>query len=195
MTQHLRPTILANTRPLDRGKGGLRSVRRAGLIPGSVYGHGETVSIQAGGKAVNEYLSAHSSGAVLDLDLDGLTTQVLLREVDRAGVTGAVLHVGFQRINLTEDIHASIPLRFEGEAALIRDGLVMQRLLDSVELRGRADLLPETLTVDMSQYQSGGTLTIGDIPLPSGVSLLKDGGVAAAVVSTPRAAANAVAEG
>lgn len=181
-----RPKVAARRRETGR-KSELAAMRRAGLVPGSLYGRAvTTVSLQVTAQVVGDYLGAHGSGAVMDLELDGELIPVVLHEVDRDAITRAVTHVGFHRIVLGDQLHASIPLRFKGADSLIKVGLVLQTQLDAVELKGRADQLPEVLEVDVRGYAAGDVVHLSDIPLPSGVELARDGNRPAAIVTGPR---------
>src|SRR5579872_2791142 len=100
MAAHQRPRISAAARTTSVRKSQLSALRRSGIIPGSLYGGGDATSIQVPTKTITNYLGHHASGALLDLDLDGTTWPVLLREVDRDAITGAVIHVGFHRVGL-----------------------------------------------------------------------------------------------
>jgi large subunit ribosomal protein L25 len=182
-----RPTVSATARTLGT-KSKLKQLRAAGIIPGSLYGAGDApVSIQVNAGSIGNYLNAHGSGALMDLNLDGQTTPVVLREVDRSPVKGDCIHVSFQRVPLTGEYFASIPLYFEGLEELVVEGYTLQTLLQSIELHGRADQLPERLTVDVKSYVAGDVIHASSIPLPEGVLLTRDGATAIAIVSGKRA--------
>lgn len=184
-----RPRLPAKRREVGR-KSELAALRRAGLVPGSLYGRAVApVSVQVTAKIVGEYLGAHGSGAVMDLEMDGELIPVVLHEVDRDAITRAVTHVAFHRIVLGDHLHASIPLRFKGADSLIKIGLVLQTQLDSVELKGRADQLPEVLEVDVRGYVAGDVVHLSDIPLPDGIELARDGTRPVAIVTSPRTSA------
>jgi large subunit ribosomal protein L25 len=181
-----RPTVTATPRTVGR-KSELKTMRLAGSIPGSLYGRGNsTVAIQVNARKLGEYLSSHGSGALMDLQLDGETTPVVLREVDRSGISGDCIHVSFQRIEMDHEFFASIPLYFDGVEELTKEGRVLQALVESVELHGQADLLPERLTVHVAKAQTGDVIHLGDIPLPAGVTLTRDAKIAVARISAPR---------
>ena len=189
-----RPTVSATARTLGT-KSKLKQLRASGVIPGSLYGPGaDPVSIQVKASVIVDYLGAHGSGALMDLNLDGLTTPVVLREVDRGTVKGDCIHVSFQRVALGDEYFATIPLYFEGIDNLVLEGLVLQTLQQSLELHGRADLLPERLTVDVSSGAVGDVILAGSIPLPEGVVLTRDAGIAIAIVSGKRQDATPVVE-
>lgn len=185
-----RPQVAANRRESGR-KSELAAMRRAGDVPGSLYGKATiTVAVQVKATTISTYLNAHGSGALLDLVVDGESIPVVLHEVERDAVTRAVTHVGFHRITLGDSLHASIPLRFKGADSLIKIGLVLQTQLDAVELKGRADQLPEVLEVDVRGYVAGDIVHLSDIPLPEGIELARDGNRPAAIVTGPRASSD-----
>ncbi len=189
-----RPRVTATPRQTG-SKAMIKAVRRKGDVPGSLYGRDvEPVSVQVSARVLGAYLGAHGSGALMDLDLGGQVIPVVLKEVDRDGMTGAVSHVSFQRIVLSEELQAAIPLRFEGIDELIKNGLVLQTQLDVVELHGRADRLPEVLTVDVSHCAAGAAIHLGEIPLPEGVELSRDATIVAAIVTSPRTGGEAATE-
>lgn len=162
-------------------------MRRSGSIPGSVYGRGAvTVAIQVDARKLGEYLGSHGSGALMDLQLNGDTIPVVLHEVDRNAISGDTMHVSFHRIEMDHEFFAAIPLYFEGVEELIREGRVLQKLVDSVELHGQPDLLPERLTVNVARAMTGDVIHLGDLPLPAGVTLTRDAKIAAAIISAPR---------
>lgn len=189
-----RPRVAATPRQAG-SKAQIKAVRRMGDVPGSLYGRDvDPVSLQVSARTLGAYLGEHGSGALMDLDLGGQVIPVVLKELDRDGITGAVAHVSFQRIVLSEQLHASIPLRFEGVDELIKNGLVLQTQLDVVELHGRADQLPEVLTVDISHCVAGAAIHLGEIPLPEGVELTREASTVAAIVTSPRTTGEVAAE-
>jgi large subunit ribosomal protein L25 len=156
-------------------------------VPGTLYGRAaQPLSLQVTARALGSYLDAHGSGALMDLEIAGEVTPVMLKELDRHPTSGAVTHVSFQRVVLTERVHASIPLRFIGVEDLIDRGLVLQTRLDAVELTGQADRLPETLTIDVTGLAAGDAVHLSAILLTEGIELTRDGDLTAAIVTAPR---------
>lgn len=189
-----RPRIAATPR-LPVRKSELAALRRSGTVPGSLYGRGaDAVSLQVSARVLGTHLVQHGAGALMDLEFDGQVVPVVLNEVDRDGLTSAVIHVGFKRIVLGDQLHASIPLRFEGLDEILLEGLVLQKLLDTVEVHGQADRLPETLTVHVGKLRAGESVHLDAIVLPEGVHLTRDGSTAAAIVTSPRRAEVVVAK-
>src|SRR6202171_6814670 len=116
-------TPKAETTKLDvsgRDAGGSRTarrLRRSGRVPGVVYGGGgESVSFDTDARELR--LALASTGAVLDLSLDGeKATPVVLKEAQRDPVRGQTVHMDLLRVRLDEAIHAVVPLELTGAEA------------------------------------------------------------------------------
>jgi large subunit ribosomal protein L25 len=185
MATHPRPLLTAEPREGVRRKSEVKALRRSGQIPASVFGHGDAVPIQLLARDVKDFLRHHAQGGLLDLSLEGTSTPVLIREIDRHPITGEVMTLGLQRVDMKETLKTSVTIQFTGEDELISNGLILQRQMDSVEVHGRADLLPEAIVVDISHLGAGDNVRIGDLPLPEGVEATKDADLPVATISLP----------
>ena len=123
--------VVAQTRELQ-GTGASRRLRRAGKVPGIIYGStAEPVAIELDHNGLFHALrkeSFHSS--ILDLELDGKADQqVLLRDVQMHAFKAQVMHVDFQRVAANEKIHVKVPLHFlnaESSPAVKQNGAVVR---------------------------------------------------------------------
>jgi large subunit ribosomal protein L25 len=192
MAAHTRPRLNASSRQAGR-KSDLHNLRRNGVIPASLFGHGDPENIQVESKDLSEHLRHHAQGGLLELVLEGKATPALLRELDRNPVTGQVVTLGFQRVNLQETVKASLPIEIVGEDALVAEGLVLNRDLDHLEVHGRADALPESLVLDVSGFGAGHTVRIRDLTLPKGIETSKDPELPVLSVATPHLSADVAA--
>ena len=136
-------------------------------------------------RELDDFLHHHSSGSLMDVEVGGSTVPSMIRTVDRDRVTGRVIHLEIQRVNLDEMVHVNMPVAFLGEEELIRNGLVLERQVVEVDVRGRADSLPETLSFDVSHVAPGTTIRLRDLSLPEGLEINRDPETALAIVSTP----------
>jgi len=166
-----------------QGTGASRRLRNAGKVPGIVYGgEGEPQLIELDHNALWQALKKevfHSS--VLDMELAGKSSQVLLRNVQFHPVRQQVLHVDFQRVSARQKIHVKIPLHYSGEeespAVKLGKSLV-NHILNEIEVSCLPADLPEAINVDLSKLERGVTLTLKDIQLPKGVEAVLHGHLA-----------------
>jgi large subunit ribosomal protein L25 len=185
MAKHARPTLTAEPRERSRRKSEVKNLRLNGQIPGSVFGHGEPENVKLSTKEVHEFLRHHHIGGILDLVLKGKPVPVLLREIDRHPLTGHVITVGLQRVNMQETLRTTVSIEFLGEDELIAEGLVFQRQMDALEVHGRADALPESIVVHLESFKAGDSIRVADLKLPEGVETTRDPELAVAIISLP----------
>jgi len=160
-----------------QGTGASRRLRRAGRVPGIVYGSG----IAAQAVDLNHkdlYFSLkneafHSS--VLTLNLDGVKEPVLLRDFQMHPYKPLVLHIDFQRVDANQKIHMKVPLHFvnaEIAPGVKLAGGVVSHLMTEAEVQCLPGSLPEFIEVDLSRLEAGQTVHLSDLPLPAGVELV-----------------------
>jgi len=158
----------------SRGKGASRRMRRAGRVPGIVYGAGQgSQAIELDHNALFHQIKLegfHSS--ILSLVLNGTKEQVLLRDVQMHPYKRIVQHVDFQRVAQDQKIHMAVPLHFINEDAapgVKLGGGIVGRVIATLEVICLPADLPEFIDVDVSQMQLNDTLHVSDLKLPSGV--------------------------
>jgi large subunit ribosomal protein L25 len=160
----------------DEGKGASRRLRRAGAVPAIVYG-GELkpVSIQLNHNEV--WLASQNDwfyASILDLDLNGDTQKVLLRDMQRHPFKQQIMHLDFQRVNENETLRVSVPLHFIGEdksPAGKAAEVVVTHELNEVEISCLPQDLPEFIEIDLSTLEVGAVLHLSDLKLPPGVEI------------------------
>ncbi|MBK6748334.1 50S ribosomal protein L25/general stress protein Ctc [Ottowia sp.] len=179
-----------------QGTGASRRLRNAGKVPGIVYGgEGEPQLIELDHNALWQALKKeafHSS--VLDMELAGQASQVLLRDVQVHPFRQQVLHIDFQRVSARQKIHMKIPLHYQGEEespAVKLDKCLISHILTELEVSCLPADLPEAINVDLSTLEKGATLTLSDVQLPKGVEAVLHGQDNPVLVSVVQPAAEA----
>lgn len=157
-----------------QGKGASRRLRRQNLVPAIIYGgEGEPVSITL---RLNELVKAIESDAffasIIDVNIDGQSTEVIIKAMQRHPAKGIPMHVDFQRIVRGQLMTFSVPVHFTGkDEAQDACGGIFSSVVNEVELECMPRNLPEFVEVDASKLVVGDTLSAQDIKLPADVSL------------------------
>lgn len=190
MSTSTRPRLAAEPRTITGKK--VARLRREGKVPAVVYGHGhESQPIQIDAHEF-DLLRRHSGrNALLDLTLGkGKPTPVMLQGIQEHPVTRRPVHVDLFVIKLTEEMSVDVPIVFTGEApAVKRDGGTLLHLRDTVTVRALPTDLPSTLEVDAERLVDFDTvITVGDLTLPAGVTLVTDAAEPLGRVQAPRVA-------
>ena len=160
----------------ERGTSANRRLRREGRIPAILYGAGrdsEPISIEENRlkkQIENEAFAAH----VLTINVGGKETQAVLKSVHRDPATERVLHMDFQRISATSEIHMHVPLHFinEDDCPGKRTGGIVTHLLVEVEVGCLPKDLPEYIEVDMTSLDVGDAVHLSELVVPEGVHLM-----------------------
>jgi large subunit ribosomal protein L25 len=183
-----------------QGTGASRRLRKAGRVPGIVYGGSEPVLIDLDQNELYFSLfkeAFHSS--ILTLNLDGKKEQVLLRDFQMHPFRQQALHVDFQRVQADKKVHMKVPLHFLN--AEIAPGVklgsgIISHVLNELEISCLPADLPEFIEVDLANLELGHSVHVSDIKLPKGVEVAghHHTGDAVATVQVPRGAVEAVAE-
>lgn len=152
-----------------------RRLRRAGQVPGILYGGTEEpLPFSVDARELRHALAAR--GAVLDLELGGATTSAVLKDSQHDAVRGDTLHVDFLRVRLDVAIHAVVPLEFVGadEAPGVTEGGVLEHVLREVNIEALPTDIPERLEADVSAMQINDTLFLSAVEPPAGVTILDE---------------------
>ena len=177
------------------GTGAARRLRHAGDIPAVVYGNTEPKSIQLNIHDFELLLRDHGHNFIADLAVEGEASQkVLLKALQYHPVSGVIIHADFVSISMTESLHVSLPIELLGVPAGAAVGGSLEQLVSEIEVACLPGDMVESICVDVSAMQIGDHMTVGDIELPKGVTVLTDPAVAVASVAAPRVEAEADAD-
>ena len=179
----------------------LAGMRKDGFIPAVVHNHGnESMHVMAEFITVSKVYQQAGKHHPVDLTINGKKHLALIKDVDFDPAKGRLRHVVFQAIKQNEEVDAEIPVVFleDAEIPAERASLMVLKQLDHVEVKAFPRDLPDQLVIDPSKLKEvGDHLTVADLVVPEGVTILNDADQQIAIVEMPRdqiAEANAAAE-
>lgn len=188
--------IIAAKRDLQ-GTGASRRLRRAGKVPGIVYGAGQdAVSLEFDHKALFlQFRHEAFHASILTLNVDGKKESVLLRDYQMHPVRNTIQHIDFQRVSATEKIHVKVPLHFVNAdiaPGVKLSGGIVAHILTEADVSCLAKDLPEFIEVDLANLEAGHSIHLSEIKLPKGVEFSELGhgnDAAVASIAKPRGGA------
>ncbi|MGJ7546124.1 50S ribosomal protein L25/general stress protein Ctc [Variovorax sp. LT1R16] len=163
-----------------QGTGASRRLRISGKTPGIVYGGEATPQlIEIDHNALWHALKKEAFHAsILEMEMDGAVSKVLLRDVQYHPFRPLVQHIDFQRVDAKTRMTMKVPVHFKGEeesdAVKIELNLV-NHVTTELEVNCLPSELPEFIEVDLSGLKKNGTVTLKDIKLPRGVKWVSHG--------------------
>ena len=166
------PDLVAQERT-GTGKGAARQARRAGMVPGIVFGGDkDPLAINLPFNALMKRLKAgRFKSTLFNLQVEGHEdVRVICRDVQRDVVKDMPVHVDFMRLRRTTRVALFIPVEFTGQKDCpgLRKGGVVTVVRPEVELTVTAGDIPDHITVDLSGLTIGDVITISDVTLPEG---------------------------
>ncbi len=153
----------------------VKHLRQAGKLPAVVYGHerkAENLEVSE-----NEFLKAFKAAGestIIDLNVDGQKTPVLIQDVHMHYLTDQPIHVDFYAVNMTEKLTATVQLHFVGEAPAVKAlGAILAKNLSEIEVECLPTDLPPFLEVDISGLANfDDAIRIADLKVSDKVKIL-----------------------
>ena len=163
-----------------QGTGASRRLRNTGMTPGIVYGGSSAPQlIELDHNALWHALKKEAFHAsILDMEFNGSTSKVLLRDYQMHPFKQLVLHIDFQRVEADTVLHMKVPFHYSGEEnspAVKNDKCLINHVVNEIEVACLPADLPEFIAVDLSKLESGKSLHLNDVAMPKGVKPLVHG--------------------
>jgi len=154
------------------GKGATRATRRAGRVPGIIYGDNkEPVLISLEPRELSRALASRSFLATLvDVKVDGAVHRTLPRDVQYHPATDAPLHVDFMRVGSHARVTVTVPVVFINPEMSpgIRRGGILNIVRHGIELDCPVDAIPDQLVVELNGLEIGDSIHISRVIVPEG---------------------------
>jgi large subunit ribosomal protein L25 len=183
-----RPSLAAQPREISGKR--VAALRRAGQLPGVVFGHGlDSTSVSVDAHDFEQLRRRTGQNALVDLSIGGEKPQpVLIHGVQVHPVTRRPLHVDLFLVRMTEELTVDVPLVSIGQSSAVEtDGGTLLHALESVRIKALPDHLPQSIEYSIdSLVDFDTTIHVRDLEIPSDVTLLTDADEVVAKVQAPR---------
>ena len=166
-------------------------LRNNGVIPANIYGRGiDSVPVQIQWPEARGMLNAHGRNVLIQIQIEGESEarSVVIRDFTRDPVNGSLQHIDFFQVDLTRKIQADIPIQLVGESPAVHMyGGVLVQALELLHVEALPTEIPESIQVSVESLgELESSLTVGDIQVPKGVSILTAPDVGLAQIARPR---------
>jgi large subunit ribosomal protein L25 len=167
--------LKATARPKS-GKGAARAERRAGRVPGVIYGNNQPpVPISVDDAELRQrILAGRFLTTIYDIDLEGKKHRVIPRDFHLDPVRDFPIHVDFMRLGEGATIRVSVPLHIQNAetAPGVKRGGTVNIVTHTIELECSVDNIPQFIEADVGSLEISYSLHLSDIKLPTGVKPL-----------------------
>ncbi|MEX1995458.1 MAG: 50S ribosomal protein L25 [Candidatus Saccharimonadales bacterium] len=155
---------------------GLRALRNEGLIPAVIHNHGQpSLHVMAPQTELSQIYREAGKHHPLQLNVGKQNFLALIKDVQYDPVKRRMQHVVFQAIRRDEKVEAEVPIRLEGEIPAEKVGLIVLHQLDSVQVEALPQNLPDEFVIDGAKLvELHDKLTVADLTVPEGVTILTE---------------------
>ena len=172
------------------GKGVSRKIRAQDRVPAICYGKSfETpVPVSVGKKEIAKVIRESSANTLLKLKSEEKTLgdqMVLIKAKQNHPVTGDIMHVDFQVLNMKEKIKVSIPVELTGKCKGVVEGGILQQPNRKIPLQALPNQIPDKIIADVTNLDLNESLHVSDVKLPEGASVVGSVDYTLAVVVPP----------
>jgi large subunit ribosomal protein L25 len=155
---------------------GLNRLRHDGVVPAVIHNHGqESIHVMAPENELVRVYQVAGKHHPLNLEVGNDKYLALIKDAPFDPVKRRLQHVVFQAIKQDEAVEAEIPIRLEGDAPAEKVGLIILHQLDTVEIEALPKDLPDELVISVeSLVELHDKIIVGDLKIPTGVTVLTD---------------------
>jgi large subunit ribosomal protein L25 len=185
--------VLETEQREGRGSRRAEKLRKAGKVPGVLYGHKEaTLSVAV--TAEQLALVIRQGAPVVDIKTNGKLEKAQIMDLQWDHLGKEVLHVDLKRVSEHERIETDVPVEIKGHAPGLTDGGVLDQPLHSLRVECLAFAVPKSIRVSIAELQLGAAIHVREVTLPEGVKALDDPDAIVIHVTKPQAEVEAGAE-
>lgn len=183
----------------DFGSAVTRRLRRAGHVPGVIYGAGKNATaFSVDAVELRRTFSGASMNSIFDVVIDGTgeTRHAVVKDYQVHPTRGNVVHLDMHEIPLDKPIQTTVPVNVSGTSPGVTRGGLLNVMIREVAISGLPMELPTVVEVDVTGMEVGDTIRVSDLAVPEGISFLSEqDAVVVAIAATRVARALAPDEG
>lgn len=150
-----------------------KKLRKQGRVPGIIYGEkNKQFMFEVSELELGREISKSGEHGIIDFNINGKNQKALIKDVQRDPVTHKILHLDLKELDENEKITSNIPLYYEGEAYLNKNGMVLQKEKDSIKVECNASNLPKYIKLNVNELSNGYVYRVGDLEVANEISIV-----------------------
>lgn len=167
------------------GTSASKQARAANKVPAVIFGKEiESLPVLVDKKELDDLLRKLGRNAVFHISLDGEETQVIIKNIDRSALKPEFYNVEMQALQAGQTVEVEVSINLVGGED-IAEGILSQTL-NQVLIETLPAEIPSEITVSVAHLTIGDSVTVADLEIPKGVTVLSDAEETVATVSAPQ---------
>ncbi len=165
------PIQLKFEKRVNLGSRESRRLRRAGSLPGVIYGRGSDISVKIDTHEFMSKIGYSKSLGIIELDVEGELLKSIIKEVQWDTLTDQPVHLDFQQVSDDQLVTVPVPIKLTGiPVGVSIDGGILDHITHELEVTVRAADIPSEMSFDVSTLHLGDRLHLSDVDLPEGLT-------------------------
>ena len=162
-------SVRASSREIknEKKKSNLKKIRVDGLVPGVLYGCGECTHFVVPAMALRGIVYS-SKKYIIDLDLDGVKHECIVKEIQFHPVSDMILHIDLLKVDGKKKVEVDVNIYSEGIAAGSRSGGTVKQKMRKIKLVGFPKDIPSEVVIDITKMNLGEAFRVGDLEMGNG---------------------------
>ncbi|HHT01984.1 MAG TPA: 50S ribosomal protein L25 [Firmicutes bacterium] len=172
----------------DTGKTSARRLREQGYLPAVLYGQDvDSLPLAVKERDLSQALKLAGRNSLINLQFPGAQdTTVMIKDLQQDRLRNRFVHVDFLKISLKDRIQTEVWLQVVGEEAISKQGLLLQQQIRAVLVECLPTEIPNAIEVNVADLTAGDSVTVGQLQVPEGVTVLADPDEVICSVIVPR---------
>lgn len=158
----------------DTHKGKNNRMRKAGELPGVVYGGEKSFSVSSKYSDFAKVFKEAGEHDLITLKYDGKSILALIRDFQLHPVTDRFLHFDLLEVSAEKEVKTRVPIKLVGTPKGIKGGGVLEELTDHINIAAKGKDLPHEIEIDIKDLDLGESLHLSDVKAPKGVTFTDD---------------------
>lgn len=172
----------------ETGKSKVRQLRNNDFIPAVVYGKGEeTKTIKVNKQEFQKTIRSYGVSSLIDLELDGETVPVIIKEMQNDPIKGDYIHIDFQKLLMDELVKMTLPINIIGREKVNTHDTVFIQQLDEIEIECLPRYIPQVVEADVSNIDLKTPFFVEDLEIfkDENITVLRDPQDVVAILTEP----------
>jgi len=170
------------------GKNASYRIRQSGRIPAILYGESRpNVALVLDKKDVIKILKSETGlNTLFKITIEGAERDVMIKDVQIDPLSDQLIHADLIQIDMNKTVRVEVPIELLGEAIGVKtEGGFIDFMTRELMVECLPAMIPEHLTVDVSELHLHQSIKVSDVALPEGIKLITDPGAVVALVQVP----------
>ena len=152
---------------------GSKKFKEEGYIAGVIYGDTLTkaLSVKFEEAYIRKILAKHGSNAKVCIKYGEKKRNGFVKDIQRHPVTAKIIHIDVQLVSKNHEIKFQVPVIYKGEERLASKQLYLQVYKAEIDVFGKMDLMPDSVSIDVSEKEIGTSITIKDFKLEEHIKI------------------------